>query len=967
MNNRIFGSMSAESKGRKHLAIIALLIGAVPVQAWAQSAQSSAEGNAASEQGRAAIEAQMPDSGQSDAEGAIVVTGSRLARAGFEAPSPLTVVGRDRLDVLGASNVGDALNQVPAFRATQSPNNQQVTVSSIGARVLDLRGLGAVRTLVLVDGRRFVPSTHQGTVDLNLIPSILISRVETVTGGASAAYGSDAVAGVVNLILDNRLDSIRGEIQQGISQRGDNKNFLASLAAGTSFLDGAARLVIAGEYEKSDGMGDCSTRDWCAVETSLVGRPAGRTDVPSLNIFQNVRTASMAPGGLINAGPLKGTQFAADGTPVPFEYGLYPVLFMQGGGSGPGTNPFLFGFPLRPEVERASVYMHGEAALSSSINLFTDLSYGRVLGHSRGAQLRDTGTVMGPIQRENPFIPTAIASEMDALGLTEFTMGRSGLDIGSTYARTLSQTYRAVVGFNADLGNSWQWDAYYQYGRTDYEQQAANNISSKRLAYAVDAVLDANGQVACRVTGTGSSDPLAAGCQPMNLFGQNRFSAESLAYVTGTSRQNNRVEQHIVAANLRGNLFSTWAGPVPIAVGAEYRRDSIIGDADPLSLAGGWYTANAQRVDGKANVKEAYAEVAIPLAADMAFAKRIELNGAIRVTDYSTSGQVTTWKGGAIYEPFDALRFRGTISRDIRAPNLTELFGSGTSSFTGVADPEEGGSQVFVRLVSGSNPALRPERADTWTAGVVIQPEAILPGFRASIDYYSIKIEDAIGILGQQTIVDRCSEGVTDLCALVTRDSTGLMTQVSNILLNVDALRTKGFDVEIDYRTRVGSDAMLSLRGLGTYVTDLTTIDTVGKTNRAGQTGYRSGTVPGLPRYTIDGIATLEGRSAGVTLQGRYIPKGKYSALHVGPEDDGYSVGLPNSINTNRVPARFYLNMSGRVRVETGPNRQVEFYVVINNLLDKAPPMIPGPSGGTNQILFDPVGREFRVGVRFTH
>ncbi|WP_206185521.1 TonB-dependent receptor domain-containing protein [Sphingosinicella sp. CPCC 101087] len=905
--------------------------------------------------------------GSGDTGGEIIVTGSRLARGGFDAPSPLTVVGRDRLDNLAQSNVGDALNQLPAFRATGSPNNQQVQISNIGARVLDLRGLGAARTLVLVDGRRFVPSTNQGTVDLNLIPSILLSRVEVVTGGASAAYGSDAVAGVVNLLIDDRLESIRGEVQGGISQRGDNQNFLASLAGGTSLLDGTARVVAAVEYEKSDGMGDCFSRDWCAVETSLVGRPAGRFDVPSLSIFQNVRTASMAPGGVINAGPLRGIQFAPDGTPIPFEYGLWPVLFMQGGGAGPGTNPFLFGFPLRPAVERVSVYAHGEAELGSSINAFADLSYGRVVGRTRGAMLRDTGTVMGPIRRENPFIPGTIADQMDALGLTQFNFGRSGFDIGPTEGRTRSETWRAVAGLDGRLGGSWQWDAYYQYGRTDYAQRANNNISTARLRYAVDAVRDESGEIVCRATRDGSDDPLAAGCSPLNLFGQSQFTPEALDYVTGTSRQWHRVEQHVVAANVRGDLFSTWAGPVPVAIGAEYRNDRIAGSADDLSLLGGWYTANGQRVRGRIEVKEAYAEAAVPLLADLPFARKLEVNGAIRLTDYSTSGQVTTWKGGAIYEPFEVLRLRATISRDIRAPNLTELFGSGTSTFTGVADPLNGGAQVFVRLLSGSNRELRPERADTWTVGAVIQPEALVPGLRASIDYYSIEIDNAIGILGQQTIVDRCAEGATELCQLVTRNSGGVITEVRNILLNVDSLRTRGFDVEIDYRTRVGNDMTLSVRGLGTYVSELITTDVVGSIDRAGQTGYRAGTVPGLPRYTVDGMVTLEGRTAGLTLHGRYIPKGKFSVLHVGPEDPGYDVSLPNSINTNRVPARFYLNLAGRIRVPVNDDRKVEFFAAVNNLFDRDPPRIPGPSGGTNQILFDPVGREFRVGLRFEY
>ena len=890
----------------------------------------------------------------------IVVTGSRISRSGFAAPTPVTTVGRDRLGDLAASNVGEVLSQLPSFRASSSPSATQTTPgNTVGSRILELRGLGAPRTLVLVNGRRFVPTTSQGTVDANYIPAILVQRAEVVTGGASAAYGSDAVAGVVNFILDTKLQGFRGEAQMGISERGDDATKFLSLAGGTSFGDGRGHIVIGGEYEDNDGLKDCyAARPLCAQEWTLLGNtPPGRLGLPAINILNDIHTASMTPGGLITSpGALYHTQFAADGTPVPFEAGLLPGLFQQGG-SGHGQNAFLSGLLLKVPVERWSSYAHGSYEFSDAVKASVELSYGEVSAYSVTAQLRDTGSIIGPIQRDNAYLPDSIAAIMDANDMTEFTMGRSGLDIGNAQGPSKSTAFRVVGALEGKISGSWKWDAYYQYGRSTYAQKANNNILRTNIRRAVDAVEGPGGEIVCRST---LSDP-TDGCEPLNLFGENQFTPQAHAYITGTSSLALTMEQHVAAANIQGDLIDLWAGPISIAAGYEYRRDSVKGSVDPISATGGFYVSNFAASNGKIAVNEGYLETVIPLLRDSAVGD-LEFNGAVRRTHYSTSGSVTTWKLGGVFEPVDQLRLRGTVSRDIRAPNVNELFGSVTRSFSSFTDPSSG-QQSLIEIVSGANDTLRPEIADTYTIGLVLKPDFVLPGWNLSFDYYDIKVDGAIGQVGAQTIANRCKLGATEFCPLITRNDAGQVTMINDRLQNVNGLQTRGLDIETTYSTRIGADSRLDLRLLATKVFELRTVDSAGSTDRAGQTGFRASTTPGVPDWIVDGIASFKTGPFTVTGHGRYIPKGKFNADFVGPEDAGYDVNLANSINTNRVAGRFYADLTLTWAVDAGRTK-MEFFTSIKNLFDKDPPIAPSAVGITNQVLFDQIGRSYRVGVR---
>jgi outer membrane receptor protein involved in Fe transport len=895
----------------------------------------------------------------------IVVTGSRIARSGFSAPTPVTAIGRDRLETTASTNIGDVLSQLPSFRATSSPSATQTTPgTTVGARVLELRGLGAPRTLVLVNGRRFVPTTVQGTVDSNYIPGVLIDRVDVVTGGASAAYGSDAVAGVVNFILNTKLQGIRAEAQSGISQQGDDRTLFLSAAGGTSFAGGRGHIVFGGEYEDNDGVGDCYTaRSICAQEWSLVGRPAGAAGVgaPSLSILNNVHTATMAPGGLIlSNGPLKNIQFLPDASTAPYQVGNLAGSLFQQGGSGQGRNAFLAGLLLKVPVERWSTYGHAEYEFSDALKATLEASYGQVQAFSVSAQLRDsTGSLIGPIRRDNPYLPQSITTIMDTNAITQFNMGRSGLDLGNARGATKSTAFRIVGGLSGGITESWKWNAYYQFGRSTYHQEANNNLIRSRLLLAVDAVAGPGGTPICRSTIANPTN----GCQPLNLIGENRFSQAAKDYVTGTSMLDLQITQHVAALDVQGDLINLWAGPISLAAGIEYRRDEVKGIADPISATGGFYVSNFAASNGSIEVKEGFLETIVPLLKDSALGRSLELNGAIRRTDYSTSGGVTTWKVGGVYEPIDMIRLRGTVSRDIRAPNVNELFGSVTRSFSSFTDPVTA-KQSLIEIVSGSNGALRPEEADTFTAGVVLRNLPFLRGFNFSVDYYNIRVADAIAQIGSSTIATRCLVNkAAEFCPLITSNGAGEVTLINDRLQNVNGFKTRGLDIEASYRTSIGSASSLDMRLLATKVFDLMIVDSAGSVDRAGQTGFRASNTPGVPDWILDGIVTFKTGPISISAHGRYIPQGKFLVEFAGPEDPGYNLASNNSINTNRVAARFYADLTLGWNVKAGAT-DLEYFFAVRNLLDKDPPIAPSAVGITNQVLFDQIGRSFRVGVR---
>ncbi len=913
----------------------------------------------------------------------VVVTGSRIARGGFEAPTPVSVVGADRIEQRAPTNIGDLLNEIPAFRPTNTPASTGLGAAAnyVGGRILDLRGMGAVRTLVLVDGQRFTPSTTQATVDTNMIPLSLLDRAEVVTGGASAAYGSDAVAGVVNFILNRKLNGIRSSLEYGISSRGDNKTTTASLAGGTDLFGGRGHFIGALEFEDDKGVGDCEVRLWCSEGWLNFGNsPAGTHGLPANNILPDVNPSTISPTGVITStGPLHGITFNPNGTPRPFVYGsLVNSLYMVGG-EGHGQDGYFQGLPIVAPNERYLAYTHTNYDFTDSLQGSLDVSYGHLLAHGDGTQYRNVAT---PIAPDNAFIPSSTNPALDVAtiaannppkpGNPAFTLGRNYADIGNPLLRSKNDLWRMVLSLKGRIAGTWTWDAYYQFGHNRFEVDADNNTINANIAAAIDSVRNSAGQIVCRKNLTTVTMP---GCVPLNPFG-NQISAAAHAYVVGTSVQTDVTTEHVVAGNVQGEPFSTWAGPVSVAGGVEYRSDKIDGSADPISQNLGFFVNNAQNINGKVDVTEGYAESVIPLLKNLPLARSVDFNGAVRRTHYDrsspTSGSsdvsTTTYKVGLTWQVIDSFRIRGTKSRDIRAPNVSELFGPNTRTFGILNDPYNGGTQTNPVVVSGANAKLVPEVADTWTAGFVVQPavEGPLGRLQMSVDYYNIDLKDAIGNLGAQTIATRCYQGAQEFCSLITRDSNTIITQINDVLLNVNKQITRGVDFELAYRQPMGRLGNTDFRFLGTYVSNLITVDSAGPLDRAGQTGLRAGTIPGIPRYTLDSLINWARGGFSTNLHNRFIPAGTYNVAFIGPDQPGYSITNTASSNTNHVKAALYTDLLVQYEFPARSGKSsFTVYGGVDNLANVDPPRVPGANGTGNNVLFDPIGRMWKLGVRY--
>jgi outer membrane receptor protein involved in Fe transport len=930
----------------------------------------------------------------------IIVTGSRLGRAGYDAPTPVNVVGEERLQQLGITNVADALNQLPSFRATSSPAANSFRVSgNIGARTLDLRGLGATRTLTLIDGRRFVGSSDNGTVDLNSIPSILVQRTEVVTGGASAAYGANAVSGVVNLILDSKLSGLKGEINSGISQRGDGRTFYAAVAGGTDFSGGRGHVVAGAEYSKEYGVGTCETRAWCNKYTNYIPNPgyntATRTStngLPATLVLNDVTfvqnengilsgaVKSDGAGGTITLGQqvlnvgatslpaaLRGKQFDAGGNLIPYTFGnLLSGLFQQGRDP---TQPYLLGFsptPLVVPTEHFSGMVRGDYDLTDSIALSTEFMYAHVVGGPTATTpVQDSPA---RIDINNPYLSPATRSAVLAAdpAITTLLVNSSSFAIGPVaLAKSTLDTYRGAIGLKGQFGTGWGWDAYYTYGRVDSEVIDPRS-RLKEWNDGIDAVVApaglagiAPGTIICRTTLTNPGN----GCVPINLFGYGQVSQAAIDRYLVTETQTRRYEQHAAAVNLRGSPFSTWAGEVKVAIGGEWRRDTAVGGADADTLAGNYIQAGTSALPfTKTTVYEGYFEAGVPLLKDSVLGEALDIDGAVRYTHYDPFGNATTWKGGVVYTPVSDITFRVTRSRDIRAPTAQESSPNATTLTLPLADPFVG-STTLQTIVTGGNPNLRLERGDTLTAGVVLRPRFI-PRFNLSVDYYDIKVKGAIDSLSGPIIASACRQQNL-LCNLITFNANGSINTILSNFQNLSQLHAEGLELVTDYRVPAfGGNFDFQVNG--NYIVDLSTVGATGVVTQLDNVTGNSGSITniqGVPRWKLDGVVTYSQPRWAVTAHGRYIPRAILDPTKVGPEDSGYNINLPNSVNINRVDARFYLDLTARIKIPDGSGvDRYEVFGTINNVLDKGEPAQLRLFGNAQQ--FDPIGRFFKVGIR---
>lgn len=902
------------------------------------------------------------------AAGDIVVTGTRVARSGYTAPTPTTVIGSAQIQSAAPASLADYVNELPALVGSTTPRVATTGASAtVGANLYNLRALGANRTLVLLDGHRVAPSTLTGNIDVGLLPQALVERVDVVTGGASAAWGSDAVAGVVNYVLNKNFTGVMGNIQSGISDEGDARTFKAELSFGAKFAGGRGHVLVSGEYH-DDGAADYVTsRNWFQ-SYKVVNNPAfvAGNGQPRMLLQPGVGLGVATDGGLITSttttggvtsstGGLVNTQFTPAGSPVPFRPGFKSGVLSFGGDGQDVSQIIRLGSP----VKGGTVFARASYDLTDNITAYAEFGYANVKSKIFARVYERDGNIA--IKADNAYLDPATKAAMTAGNLASFTLGKIFLDWGPSVGRNDREQFRYVGGVEGKFGNGWSWDIYGQHGETKFlNGDYSNNPITANFNNAVDAVVNpANNQIVCRSTLTNPTN----GCVPYNVFGTNKSTPASLAYIYGQSYQNITIKQDVVSGSLRGEPFSTWAGPVSIALGGEWRRESYAAATTALDQTNAFFLGNFRPSKGHYDVKEGFFETVVPLLKDKPFFREVDFNGAVRYTSYSLSGDVTSWKVGLTWDVDSQLRLRGTRSRDIRAPNLAELFQAGNNLNQTINDPVLNRSYSVQQFASG-NPNLAPEKADTTSAGIVYRPKW-LPGFGISVDYFDIKIDKAIYSNTAQAVINLCQGGDALQCSFITRNPANQITLVKLLPLNIGGEATRGVDIEASYRRNLSDIASnwggsLDLRLVGTYVAHRTV--TIGgvTTEYAGQNANFDQNSQAVPSWRWLASAGYDSDHFTATLTERFISAGKLNNAWVEGVD----------INNNHVSAVFYTDLTlGFKMPNFGKGAQV--YFAVQNLFDRSPPVAPiyGATGflstGTNGYLYDVIGRQFRAGVRF--
>ena len=852
-----------------------------------------------------------------EAAPAIVVTGSRIDRKGFEAPTPTTVIGETELRQGARPSIAQVLNDLPQFRATQSPASTVANTNS-SSSAMDLRGLGVTRTLTLLNNRRFT-----GAVDLNTVPQGLVKRVEVVTGGASAAWGSGAIGGVVNIILDDDLKGLTLGAQNGVSSRGDGYRYSLDATFGTHFADDRGHFMIGGEYQNDEGILDRNSRK--NVGSANLFTPAGSSQ---LILVRDVNAANTSLGGLITTGRLRGQTFNPDGTLRPFQYGSMVNGATMVGGEGVATNDE---YSLTNPYQRVNGYARASFDLGDA-TVWADGSYSRIW--AKYPFYAESGSYS--LAATNPYLSPGIRSQLAAAGETRVSIGRVFEDYGYRTFDYYRQNTEGAVGIDGSFGDGrWRYSAYYGHGELRNMQSYHNQITGANLTKALDAVRDPSGTIVCReaLTNPGTA------CRPLNILGTGAASQGAIDYVFGNvARVVYTTKLDTTGASLRGDLFSTWAGPVSVAVGGEARwEEQVTNSLDAVSAAKGFSRFNFSPLNGGFNVQEGFAEVAVPLL-DQPFSK-LDVNGAARYSHYSTSGGIWSWKLGLTDRIFDSLLVRVSRSRDIRSGSLAELFTTTTTSFTTVV---ENGQTYSITRFGGGNASLKPEIGSTLTLGAVFTP-TFLPGFNLSVDYYDIKLRDAITSLGAQDVITNCGNGNAALCSQIVRDPAGAPTTIYTTYINLAEYRTKGVDIEATYnlplsKVSSGLGGSMRFRGLATYVPKVVINDGNSTVDRAGDVGDNVNF--GTPHWRATGSISYSSSDVSVDARVRYVGGGQFNHLL--------------NIANNTIGSRTYVDLGAQFNVD-----KFTLFANVNNLFDRDPPLTT-----YGAIHYDTIGRYMTIGAK---
>lgn len=976
------------------------------------------------------------DEAEAAAGEAIIVTGSRIKQPNLESASPVTVVTAEEFKITGTTRVEDLVNSLPQVFAGQGAN---VSNGATGTATLNLRGLGSERTLVLVNGRRLVPGDPTtSAADINVIPSSLIKRVDVLTGGASSVYGADAVAGVVNFVLDTEFEGVKLDSQYSFYNHNNNasadvtgaleaRNFPfptgsstdggaidATLSFGASFDDGRGRVVGYVGYRKIDPVLQAN-RDFSACSLSA------NTDarVTSTGRLYDCGGSATSPTGTVFAFDTidaNGDGVANEFTSTIFQFG--PNRTLPG-----GSTPFNFA-PLnyfqRPD-ERYTAGVFADYEISEAIHPYMEFMF---MDDRTVAQIAPSGDfgntlslncdnpLLGAEQlavicdNENLLVSSDPARAFDVVGNSPGETAFNFIDptTGLTYNRGFAQilrrnveggprrddlqhtSYRLVTGSRGDLGSAWSYDAYYQYGRTNFAETYTNDVSIVRMTRALDVVDDGNGNAVCRSALDGT-DP---NCVPWDIFSPGSVQASQAAvdYISTPGLTRGVVSEQVASAYLSGQLGeygikTPWADEgVSVVFGAEYRRESLEFFSDLAFQTGDLAGQGAPTlpVSGSFNVKEFFTEVRIPIAQD-SFVHDFTITTGYRYSDYSTGATTDTYKVEAELAPTRDIRFRGGYNRAVRAPTVQDLFAPQRVALDGSTDPCSGfaitaadagclaqglsvGQVVAPNPASqyngliGGNPDLVPETADTYTVGAVFTP-TFLPGFTASVDYFDIKVKGAIQGIGADDILDQCTTTADPFfCGLVHRDGSGSLWRtpagfVADLSQNIGKLTTAGIDVQLGYTREIGELGRLNFNFLGTWLDELTNNSGIpGSPDRdcVGQAGNICGTPN--PEWRHQARLGFDFRNGiGASIRWRY-----FDAVDL----DGGRQGASHFDSIN------YFDLATTYEIGDHYN----FRLGVNNIFDKDPPLTGSQAcpagfcnGNTYAQVYDTLGRYVYAGV----
>ncbi|KZN45419.1 TonB-dependent receptor domain-containing protein [Pseudoalteromonas luteoviolacea] len=773
----------------------------------------------------------------------IEVTGSRIIREGAIAPSPVSVLSGQDLVNTGALSIGEALNKLPSLKPTFGMQNSGRFIGTSGLNVLDLRGMGVDRTLVLVNGKRHVSSSGgSAMVDTNTIPTEWVDRVEVITGGASAIYGADAVTGVVNFILKENIEGFSIAATHGEAENSNYDNQKLSISFGQDFLEGRGNFGISYEFATQSRLNalDNEFTNYAARELTNFEQDPNRPDDlnnPDEKFYDNAGFFNLTEAGVFNAGGVYYT-FNEDGSPRPMqldynkldglacvdcEYlNLRKFLEIQ-----PTFDRHIINFKTNYDInDETTFYFEGKFAKIESEN------WGQPSYHTRSGIT---------LSRDNAFLHPQTAQIMDSTlddegnPITALRINRFNEDIGRRFEINTRETTRFVFGLKGIVAEDWDYEVFINSGVTEIERANHNNLVRPNFQAAIDAVFDDSGNVVCRDT-----QARADGCMPMDIMGFNRPSQESINYVNTLSVGTAKLEQLNAGASLaNAGVYELPAGTVGIAFGIEYREEKSRQTEDDNAKTGETFFNVLGEDEGEYDVSEVFVETSIPLLGDIPLVDTLTLELASRYADYSTVGDVTSWKVGLDWQVYDDLRLRSTLSEAIRAPNIVELFGATSETFYGVDDPcrvkninkmsgaaktqreancgligvpagfDDSYDSARVRGAQSGNEELTPEESTSYTVGAVFTP-SFIDGLTFTVDYWNIELEDSISRIRSQQIVDRCVDSSSidnQYCELITRAGDGRMTLIESKSLNIAMQKSSGVDFELNYdiKTSLGN------------------------------------------------------------------------------------------------------------------------------------------------------------------